>query len=142
MSKRTCKFVKDNGDHCGAAPLLESESCFVHAPEYAEEMAENRRRGGLRHRREQALALAYDFQGLDSIEGIRRVFEIATIDGMALDNSAARSRILIAAGLAAAKLLEMSELEARVQTLEAALGPRLVANKKNAQGRRDGWKRR
>jgi hypothetical protein len=38
------------------------------------------------------------------------VLEIAVLDALGLDNSIARSRILIAASLAAARLLEVDEL--------------------------------
>ncbi len=88
-------------------------------------MAENRRRGGLRRRREGAVSSAYDFEGLESVENIRRVLEIATIDGLALDNSVARCRVLIAAGLAATRLLEVGELQERLEALEGAVIPRL-----------------
>jgi hypothetical protein len=56
-----------------------------------------------------------------SIEAIRRILEIATIDALGLDNSIARARVLIAAVLAAAKLLETGELEGRLAALEAAV---------------------
>lgn len=48
MSARTCIFVKENSDQCQAAPLRESEYCFVHDPAYVEEMTEARRLGGLK----------------------------------------------------------------------------------------------
>ena len=47
--------------------------------------------------------------------------EIAVFDTLGLDNSLARSRTLIAAAQAAARLLEAGELEARIAALEAAL---------------------
>ena len=79
------------------------------------------RRYGLRRRREKTVSGAYDFAGLGSIEAIRRILEIATIDALGLDNSIARARVLIAAVLAAAKLLETGELEERLAALEAAV---------------------
>ena len=145
MAFRACLAIKDDGQACRAPPLHDSEFCLMHSPEHAEEVAESRKRGRLRQRREQAVATAYDFEGLDTVDGIRRVFEIATIDGMALDNTVARCRLLIAAGSAAVKLLEVGELEDRVEALEAVLGPRLLATKSNdqgRQGRRGWWKRR
>lgn len=141
QASRTCKFVKEGGDRCGAPPRQESDLCFVHDPDYAAEMAEARRLGGLRRRREKTLAGAYDFEGLDSVPKIRRVLDIATLDALGLDNSIARVRALIAAAVAAGKLLEVGEHEERLETIEAALGPRLVTNK-SQQGRRGGWRKR
>jgi hypothetical protein len=56
-----------------------------------------------------------------ALEADARVLEIATIDALGLDNSIARARVLIAAVLAAAKLLETGELEERLAALEAAV---------------------
>lgn len=42
---------------------------------------------------------------LDSVEGIRRVLEAAVLDVLPLEPSVARARTLIAAALAAARLL-------------------------------------
>ena len=41
---------------------------------------------------------------------------------LGLENSIIRARVLISAALAAAKLLETGELEARIESLEAAVG--------------------
>lgn len=131
VAKRTCKFVKENGDPCGAPPRQQSDFCIVHDPEYASEMTEARRLGGLRRRREKTLAIAYDIEdSLDSIPKIRRLVEIAAFDTVGLENSTSRSRTLIAAAMAAAKLLEIGNLEERLAALEAALGPRLAAKRR------------
>jgi len=127
VARRTCNFVKDDGGSCGAAPLHESDFCFVHAPEYAEEMAEARRLGGLRRRRERTVAGAYDFEGLETVGQLRRLLSIATVDSLSLENSIARSRVLVAIVLAGSKLLEVGELQQRIEALEGALGPRLHA---------------
>ena len=122
---RTCKASKQNGDRCASSPLLDGEFCFWHSPDHADDAAEARRLGGLRRRREHALAGAYEVEGLATIPEIRRIVEIAVLDALGLENSVARGRLLIAASLAAAKLLEVGELEARLKDVEAALGPRL-----------------
>jgi hypothetical protein len=69
-----------------------------------------------------AVSGAYDFEGLDSVQSIRRLVEIAAIDLLGLENSIVRSRTLISAAVAAAKLLETGELEERIATLEQAVG--------------------
>ena len=122
MVGRMCTHVLPDGRLCRATPLREGLYCFWHDPESEEEAAEARRLGGMRRRREKALSGAFDFAGLGSLEAIRRVLEVATIDALALDNGIARCRVLISAATAAAKLLEVGELEARIAALEAAGG--------------------
>ena len=94
--------------------------CLFHSPDHSAEVAEARKLGGIRRRRETTLAVAYDFAGLGSTESIGRVIEIATLDALGLENSIARCRVLIAAALAASRLLEVGDLEARLAALEVA----------------------
>ncbi len=122
MAGRGCTFEIRSGRYCGATALRDGAFCFWHDPDKEADAAEARRLGGLRRRREKTVSCAYDFAGLGSIEAIRRILEIATIDALGLENSIARSRVLISAVLAAAKLLETGELEARLEALEAAIG--------------------
>ena len=84
-------------------------------------MAEARRLGGLRRRREVAVAGAYDFAGLGAVEDIRRLLEVAALDLLGLENSIARARTLAYLAMTAIKLLEAGELEERLNTLEAAV---------------------
>ena len=101
------------------------ELCFWHSPEHAGEAAKARSLGGQRRRRESTLAGAYDVGPLDTVGGIRRVLEIVTFDGLGMEISVARGRLLIAAMQTATKLLETGELEDRVERIEAVLGPKL-----------------
>jgi hypothetical protein len=102
------------------APLVERPFCFAHDPERADDLAEARRLGGLRRRREGTLAVAYDLPGLDSVDGIRRLLDIIVADALGLDAGIARLRVILGVVGAATKLLEVAELEARVAALEAA----------------------
>lgn len=102
-------------------PLAGSGLCWAHDPENAGAATEARRLGGLRRRREATLSGAFAFDGLTTVEQIRRLLEIATLDTLGLDNSISRARTLIAAAQAAAKLLETGELETRITVLEAAV---------------------
>jgi len=106
-----------------------SEFCFWHSPEHEDEAAEARRLGGLRRRRERAVAGAYEFDGLTSVAQIARLVEVAVIDTLALENGVARNRTLAYLAQTATKLLEVGELEQRLEQVEAALGPRLVRGK-------------
>ena len=109
------------GDLCRATPLREGHYCLMHSPEHAAEVAEARRLGGLRRRREATVFGAYDFDGLESVADIRRILMIAAVDTLGLDNSIPRSRTLVSLAVAAAKLLETGELEERLAALEAAV---------------------
>lgn len=115
----------------------------MHDPANAEAVAEARRFGGQRRKREATLHGAYDFEGLTSVGEIRRVLEIATLDTLGLDSSVGRSRTLIAAALAAVKLLEAGEFEERLKTLEAAVRQRGPAEgsvfDQAEQAARDRW---
>jgi hypothetical protein len=123
MVVRQCAFSMANGRPCRAAPLVDGAYCYLHDPDKAEESAEARRLGGLRRKREKTIVLAYDLESLGSVEGILRVLDIASRDALGLDNSIARSRVLISVAAAATRLLEVGELAARVAALEATLGP-------------------
>ncbi len=84
-------------------------------------MAEARRLGGLRRRREVAVSGAYDFDGLETVAGLRRLLVIAALDSLGLENSIARARTLVYLVGVAGKLLETGELEDRVAHLEHAM---------------------
>ena len=130
-SEPTCKGRRDNGEPCRATPMRDSDHCFWHSPDHTEEAAEARRLGGLRRRRERAVAGAYDVGALDTVGAIRRVIEIVTLDALGMEStSVARGRLLIAAMQTATKLLEAGEMEERLAAVEAALGPRLVPGRR------------
>ena len=122
---RTCRTIRDNGEPCRAAPLRDADHCRMHSPDHPADVQEGRRVGGLRRRKEVTLQAAYEFDGLGTVADIRRVVEIAVLDALSMENSIARGRLLVAAALAGAKLLETGELEDRVERIEGVLGPKL-----------------
>ena len=125
MVVRTCKTLKEDGSRCQAAPLLDGDFCLMHSPEHADEVAEARRLGGLRRRREKAVSGAYDFEGLVDVGQVRRLLEIAVLDTLSLENSVARSRTLAYLAQVALKALEVGEFEQRLDALERLVAPRL-----------------
>ena len=125
VSTKTCRGISKGGERCSAPPLREGDFCFWHDPAHQTEAAEARRLGGLRRKRESTLQGAYELEGLDTVAGIRRYLEVGLTDLIALENSVARDRAIFTGVLAAAKLLEVGELEERLQAVEAALGSRL-----------------
>ena len=122
LMRRRCATLKANGGPCGMAPLIDRPYCFAHDPERAADAAEAHKLGGLRRRKEGTIAVAYDLPGLDSVSGIRRLLDIVVVDAVGLDNSVARSRVLISAAVAATNLLKVGEFEERLDALEAAVG--------------------
>ena len=121
MVGRTCSATAANGRVCRATPMRDAAFCFWHNPESDEEVTEARRLGGIRRRREKAVASAYDLGSLDTVGALRRVLELAVFDALGLENSIARARVLLSAVLAGAKLLEVGDFEARLAELEAAV---------------------
>ncbi len=124
MAERACTAKNEREEPCRQAPLHDGKFCFWHDPEHAKEAAEARRLGGLRRPKEKVLEGSYAIEGLENIAQVRRLVEIAVLDTLALENSIARSRALIAAAGTAAKLLEVGEFEQRLQALEKTLKPR------------------
>jgi hypothetical protein len=125
---RICSAINKDGEPCGAAPLHDDELCFLHSPKTAKEAAEARRQGGLRKRREKVVSTVYDFEGLATIDGIRRLLEIAAVDTLSLENSVRRSQALARIASVAQQSWDRGELLKRLETLEAARGvlPRRV----------------
>ncbi len=111
---------------CRAAPVKDGDHCFWHSPEYAEDVAEARRLGGLRRRREVAVSGAYEVNGLETVGDLRRLLVIAALDTLGLENSIARARTLGYLVGVAGKLLETGELEERLAALEAAHGQKTL----------------
>ena len=122
--RRRCQGDNQHGEPCRQAPLLEGDFCFWHDPEHAEEAAQARRLGGQRRRREKVVESIYDLGDLDTVADLRRILRVATLDTVALDNGVQRNRTLATLVLAAARLLEVGELEERLQRIESTLEAR------------------
>ena len=126
---RLCKATKNNGEACRQAPLPDFDFCFWHSPDHAQEAAEARRLGGLRRRREKTVQGAYEFRGLNSLNDVKRLLEIAIIDTLGLENSVARSRTIAYLAQVGIKTFEAGEYEMRIQALESMLMPRLLTER-------------
>ncbi len=129
---RPCKAIKSNGEPCRQAPLPDFDFCFWHSPDHKAEAAEARRLGGLRRRREKTVQGAYEFEGLQNVDDVRRLLEIAVMDTLGLENSVARSRAIAYLAQVALKMFEFREFDDRLEALEGMMSPRL----KTAQARR------
>lgn len=119
--RRQCAFRGPAGKPCQAPPLHDSQFCLMHSPEHAQEVQEARRLGGLRRKREATVSGAYDFDGLETVTGIRRLIQVAVIDTLGMENSIARSRTLAYLAMVALRTLEVGDLEERLIALEQAV---------------------
>jgi hypothetical protein len=118
---RQCAFKLPSGEPCRAAPLKDGAFCLMHSPEHAQEMQEARRLGGLRRRREVTITGAYEFEGLETVSGIRRLVEVAVLDTLGMENSISRNRTLAYLAMVALRALEVGNVEERIQALEQAV---------------------
>lgn len=124
MSARGCSFLRPDGTPCGAPPLHDRTHCFFHDPDSAREAAEARRLGGLRRRREGTLAGAFDVPSIRSLEDLRRIYEVALFDTLALDNSVARNRTLASLIALGVNVFAALDLKQQMDRLEASLQAR------------------
>jgi hypothetical protein len=118
---RHCAAFTAGGQPCGAGPQRDRAFCFVHDPERAAEADEARRLGGLRRRRESTVAAAYDLSGLDTLDGMRRLLEIAVTDTLSLEVGEARIRVLLAAIAVARRIHSDADVERRLEVLEGVI---------------------
>jgi hypothetical protein len=123
VARRACKATTPDGSPCRAPPLTDGDYCRMHSPKHAEVVQEARRLGGLRRRREVTVQGAFDVEDLGTVAGIVRILEIALLDTLGLENSIARARALGYLAAVGLKALELGDLAARIETLEALSRP-------------------
>ncbi len=123
---KNCKATNDRGEPCRARPLRDSSFCLWHDPDQAEAVQEGRRLGGRNRRNEVTVAALFDVEGLETVPQIRRLAEIAMGDLLRQEPSVGRARAMLYLVQVALGLLLKGEIEERLQSIEAALGPRLV----------------
>ena len=126
MTNRLCAFRFPNGEACHSPPLHDDNYCLMHSPEHAKEVQDARYIGGLHRKREATLSAAFDFQGLETVDGIRRLLQIAATDALAMESSPARSRQLVYIAMAALHVLEVRDFEQRLMSVERTVSPNSV----------------
>src|SRR5690606_8448841 len=112
-----------SGTRCQAPPLQDHAVCYHHAEHLEAERLESRRRG--------ALSLHYGGQRGEPVlirttDDVLKLLEQAATDAMGKKPSVMRARVLTAIATASLRAVESHDLEARVQTLEARLQPRIA----------------
>ena len=124
-NRRKCHTLNQRGRPCGAPALREGSRCFWHAPETEAAAADARRLGGLRRRREATIAGAFDLDGMEPGAVLLRVSDLGLTDILEMKPSPARSRLLLQWLASRARLEETVVGEARLQALEAGVGPKV-----------------
>ena len=116
--KRKCQGINKSGGACGTHPLLDHDYCLFHSPDHIEEARRARSLGGHRRKREHVIQSTYDIFDLNSVEGLLRLLEVAALDALGLENSLARSKVIVTILRAGATLLPFGELDRRLSELE------------------------
>jgi hypothetical protein len=137
VASRACKATTNAGRQCAAPPLRDGDFCRLHDLDLAEVVQEARRLGGIRRKRETTLAVAYEFDGLRTIDDIQRFVEVAGYDAIGLDPSVNKVRAMGYIAQVAMSLLKEGELQDVVDAIEGVLIPRIA--KPESRSRR--WQR-
>lgn len=119
-----CMAVSASGSPCRAAPLKEERWCLMHHPDHAEGVAEARRLGGMRRKKEAMTNVIFDLDAPPgTVEGSRRLLELAVQDALGMDDREKRSKLLVQVGRASNDLVRLQQ-EGRLEVLESVLGVR------------------
>ena len=120
MAKRKCKGHRRDGRPCPNA-AGESGYCFTHDPARGQERAEARKRGGQRQRVPHVADPASVKTPIRDVPGVMALLDVAALDTLAQENSAQRTKALVAVALAYFRGLEVGEVEQRLEAIEQAL---------------------
>ncbi len=123
-----CSAKNSRGKQCRAAALHGSAYCYMHDPTLRRARSAARRRGGAHSR----LSVEVDPSNVDlsTTTGLRQFTEALIRATCALEPSAVRSRTLGYLTRTQGKLIELNELDLRLQALERVLLKREVPDEK------------
>jgi hypothetical protein len=116
---RQCKAKTKSGAQCAAYAVKGSRFCLTHAPERARERAKRNKRGGEARRAIPKVSEGIDAPRIANVGDVLGLVNWVIADTWHLENSAPRSRALLAAADQAVKVLQIGELEDRVRALWA-----------------------
>jgi hypothetical protein len=124
MSKnKQCQATRKNGEPCSAS-ANDSGFCFTHNPEFAQERATARRKGGLQKAAPHFADENLCPKRVRSIEGVLTVLDYALQETIGLSNGVQRGRLLVSIAHGYIEAIKTSELEQRLEALEAAMKAR------------------
>jgi hypothetical protein len=121
MAGQHCAHVHPSGRSCGGFAIADSRFCFAHAPEQAEKRNEARRRGG---RADRGATLAESSVSVRSLGDV-----VALVETTINDVRAGRVDVRVANAVGylanvALKAISQTDLETRLEALEAVLEPK------------------
>lgn len=111
---------------CGMPPLEGQNACWNHSPTVAPARAAARSRGGRRARTPHLTPPPDAPPNLRGMEAIQQQLEVAYGDALQLPNGPARARVLLTALALALRVHETTEIEQRLQAIEARLSMRVA----------------
>ena len=119
---RRCASLNEREQPCGSPPLIEEIHCFMHSPSHRDAARKARSLGGQRRQKEQMTEVMFDLNDLMSLEGQERIYAIAVLDTLQLENSPARSRALVALIKTNLDMNKHTDLALRIAELEEVIG--------------------
>lgn len=125
-----CQAITKKGISCGAYAVTGSAYCFTHEPSRARERAEAHKRGGRNRPRPTNETPFPETADVKTATGLLLLMEQLLKDTWTLESSLTRSRTLGYLAQVQKGVLEVGELEQRVQAIEKALTARGDKNEK------------
>jgi len=118
----SCQGTNKRGDPCSAAAVTGSAWCFFHDPARAKDRVQARRRGGkARHGRQIGKVGEEAEIVLESAADVLALLERTANDLLKMENSVSRAKAMTGIASVAVSVIDTSELEGRLQALEAEL---------------------
>lgn len=114
-TNKPCAAKSSKGAPCAMPALRSGRYCWAHDPARSAERLASRKLGGLHRGRAR---VSGDAVTIVCLADVLTLVNAVIADSWTLDNSPARSRVLLAAADSARGILEVSELEKRIERLE------------------------
>ncbi len=130
--KKQCEAVRKNGEPCNAS-ANESGFCFTHNPEFSQERAIARRKGGLQKAAPHFADENLCPKRVRSIESVLAVLDYALQETIGLSNGIQRGRLLVSITHGYIEAIKVSELEQRLDAIETAMKMRKNEQKTNGK---------
>ena len=120
---KKCKGKLKNKKPCGAN-AGPSGYCWAHDPKLARKRAQAHKRGGRNSRHSAPASPFPDGADPETAQGLQSAIATVFKDTWKLENSVSRSRALAYLASVQKAVIEVGELEARIQVLEQAIAKR------------------
>jgi len=128
---KQCRAKTKQGKRC-TGTANRSGYCFTHNPALADKRRAARKLGGFNRRT--AARVSGEAVKIETIADVLRLVNAVITDTWEQENSASRSRALLACADTAIRALQSGEMESRLAAIEAALG---IGDKTQKEDRND-----